>query len=279
MNSPANSDLQEMRVAPIWKKVPRHIRMMLAFAGFGLIMRLLLLPLSHGCYTDGILQLDCFRQGASFWPPLFALLARLFAWIPGIELEGAGRLTAMLCGAALILPLGVMTRDLYGMRAATWAMAVWLASPMALRWSLQPMSDTSLTLLWTLSLMLIVMAVRQFIPGVFSPGEFSVVPNTRCGLQCLMLASGAGAMAALTRIQGWILLPAIIVSVYLLGPIARSLGSKKENALAHASAVDGAASVVSETGIRNPGQPLSPDRRANVIGRYLGLFGQLCISV
>src|SRR5689334_15471093 len=94
------------------------------FIGINLIWRFAFWPYSRSSYSDGILQIDCFRMGPTlgFWPPLFALLTRTVSWIPGVGLEEGGRLIATLCGACVVWPLAAIAKRLFGARAALWAM-------------------------------------------------------------------------------------------------------------------------------------------------------------
>jgi hypothetical protein len=194
---------------------------MLGFFLVALLWRAMFLPVSRGCYTDGILQIECFRYGMTYWPPLYALMARLVAWIPGVGLEEGGRLVALLAGALVVWPLGAMARRLFGLRGAFWAMAAWVVSPMALRWSVQPMTDMPMVALWTGALAALTIAVEHDLPGLFPDGGKGRAPNPRLGNQWLLLASALGALATLTRYQGILLLPLTLLAASRLGALRR----------------------------------------------------------
>jgi len=212
------------------KKLSRPLVFTLSFAALGLVWRLLFLPVSQSSYTDGILQVDMFRQGLSYWPPLFALMARALAWLPGVGLEGAGRLVALLAGVLILFPLCAAARRLFGLRAAFWAMAAWLASPMALRWSLQCMTDMPALALWTAALAALILGLEQYLPGLFPQAGPAPEPSARTGNQWLLIASLTAALATLTRYQGILLLPLILVAVWTCARVARSLPTRAYNA-------------------------------------------------
>lgn len=208
------------------KKLSRPTLFVLAFILINLVWRLIFLPVSQGCYTDGILQIDMFRQGLSYWPPFYALTVRLFSWIPGLGLEGAGRLVSFLSGIVILLPLAAATRRLYGLRAAIWTMVAWTASAMALQWSLQVMTDMFMTLLWMGALAALVLAVEAYLPGLFPQSGSAPAPNPRGGNHWLLLASFCGAFATLTRYQGIFLLLPLAWAAWKLGCMTKRLPAR-----------------------------------------------------
>jgi hypothetical protein len=209
------------------RKPSRPLAFALAFAALTLFWRGLFWPVSQGCYTDGILQVDCFRLGLSYWPPLYALMTRLLVWIPGLDLESAGRLVALLAGVLVVFPLAAAARRLFGLRAALWAMACWLVSPIAHRWSLQVMTDMPMTVLWTSSLASLLLALESYLPGMFPHDEMNATPapDPRQGFQWLLLASMLGALATLTRFQGILLLPPLALAAFGLRRLGRASGA------------------------------------------------------
>lgn len=169
------------------------------------------LPLANGAYTDGVLALDTFRFGLSYWPPFYAIVARLFAWIPGVGLENAGRLVSFLAGALAVIPIMALTKTLFGRRAARWAAVAWIVSPMPMRWSLQPMTDALMVALWSGSLASVALAVAAWRPDQFIHSEGRpIAPDPKAGSRWLLIASLLGTLATLTRYQG----------IFLLIPIA-----------------------------------------------------------
>lgn len=190
-------------------------QIVLIFLGVNLVWRLLWLPLSKGAYTDGILQVDMVRFGLTYWPPLYGILTRLFAWMPGLGLENSGRLISLICGTLTIIPIAAIAQRLFGLRAALLAMVAYTCSPIPLRWSLQVMSDTPFLLLWTFSLAALMLAAESFWPEHFAQAEGDARRrDERKGRQWLLLASLTGALATLTRYQGILLFPVVGAVVY-----------------------------------------------------------------
>ncbi len=189
-------------------KFSRPERFILVFLLLNLIWRGIFLPVSQSSYTDGILQINSFNYGLTYWPPLYAVMTRTLVWLPGIGLEGAARAVAWLMGALMVLPISAITRRLFGLRAAIWAMIIWTLSPMAMRWSLQVMTDIPMCFFWMSSQAMLVLAAEAFYPAHF-PGHGQSRRDTRQCDQYLLLASLLGVMACLTRYQGLLLFPPV----------------------------------------------------------------------
>ncbi|MCE5231332.1 glycosyltransferase family 39 protein [bacterium] len=180
----------------------------------GLAVRGFFLPAADGAYTDGILALNTFKFGLSYWPPFYALTAWLLAWIPGMGLENAGRIISFLAGALTVVPLMALAKVMFGRRAARWAAAAWILSPLPMRWSLQPMTDALMVALWTGSLAALALSVEAWQPRLFAqPEGASPLPDAKKSLHWMILASLLGAIATLTRYQGILLLLPIVVVV------------------------------------------------------------------
>jgi 4-amino-4-deoxy-L-arabinose transferase-like glycosyltransferase len=219
---------------------PRQI--VLALLAVNLVWRLLWLPLSKGAYTDGILQVDMVQFGLTYWPPLYGIMTRLFAWAPGVGLENSGRIVSLICGTLTVIPVAIIAQRLFGIRAALMAMVVYTCSPIPLRWSLQVMSDAPFTLLWMLSLAFMVLAADALWPDHFlQPGDEKRPADHRGAMQRLLLASLLGALATLTRYQGIFLFPLIALIFY--GSQSSVAGapsdSKEENERSKTKAGDG----------------------------------------
>ncbi|HOE95920.1 MAG TPA: glycosyltransferase family 39 protein [Candidatus Sumerlaeota bacterium] len=185
-----------------------------------LLWRGLFFPVTQGAYTDGILQIDAFRQGLTFWPPLYGLLSRLFVWLPGVGLEGSARIVSWLAGAAVVPVLFAMALRLFGRRAAIYAAVVWLVSPMALRWSVQVMTDMTATALWSAALGALLLAYEQALPELF-PSPPRGAPSPRRTFEWLLIGSLLGTLATLTRYQGILLLPPMALASAHLDRVLR----------------------------------------------------------
>lgn len=194
-----------------------------------LAVRGFFLPFSNGAYTDGILALETFKFGLSYWPPFYAVAARLFAWIPGVGLEGGGRLVSFLAGILTLIPLMALTKALFGRRAARWAAAAWILSPMAMRWSLQPMTDALMVALWTGALAAVALGVQAWWPELFAQGEGeTAASNPRDAFGRLLAASLLGTLATLTRYQGiFLLIPICAALAWMLKTKRAALGARR----------------------------------------------------
>lgn len=211
------------------KPISRSTTFPLTFFVATLLWHGLFLPFSRGAYTDGILQIDCFRFGMTYWPPLYALMTRALSWIPGIELESAARTISLLAGAFVAIPLGALARRLFGLRAAFWAMTAWLISPMALRWSVQVMTDMPAAALWTGTLAALVIAVERYLPGMFPDDGRGNLPDPARGNRWLLAATALATATTMTRHQGILLLPLTLLAAWRLGALGRVLPGRRWN--------------------------------------------------
>ncbi len=193
------------------RRFPFHPPLLLMLAA--LAGRAIFLPFSQGAYTDGILAIETFRFGLSYWPPLYALAARALFWLPGVDLQMAGRLVSLLAGALTVLPLMALAGRLFGHRAARWAAIVWIVSPLPMRWSLQVMTDPLMILLWAGALAALASAIDLRPPHHLRPAA----PDPRAAFSTLLLASLLGALATLTRYQGIFLLAPMLIAAWWLG--------------------------------------------------------------
>ena len=204
----------------LWYRWSRPTRFTLFLVLIALLWRLIFWPTSQGAYTDGILQIDFMRQGLSFWPPLYALLTRGLAWTPGLGLESAARLLSLLAGTLMLLPLMSFTRRLFGLRTAVWAAIAWIVSPLALRWSLQVMTDMTMCWFWMASIASTLIGLHYLMPGLFPPHDRGAGSgNPQQARRWLLLASLTAALATLTRYQGILLLPPMLLVFWKLRPI------------------------------------------------------------
>ena len=206
------------------------LRLILVLLAVNLIWRAVWLPVSRGAYTDGILQIDLFSHGPTYWPPLYGLLAHLCAAIPGLSLESAARAISLLAGTLAVVPIEAIARLLFGRRAGLMAALVYTFSPLALRWSLQVMTDAPFMALWTSSLAATLLAAEALWPGIFKQagpaGDGASVSshvepesapenasNPAAGMRWLAVASLCAALAAMTRYQGFFLFPVLGVVI------------------------------------------------------------------
>ncbi len=185
--------------------------------GVNALWRLAWLPASRGAYTDGILQIDLWRNGLTYWPPLYATLTRLFVLVPGMDLEAAARGLSLVAGTLAVAPLLAIARRLFGDRAALLAAICYTVSPIPLRWSLQVMTDATFAALWMGCLAALTIAASARWPQLFDPGPSAPTPRPDEASKWFLLASLAGALAMLTRYQGILLLPLVALVVWRSG--------------------------------------------------------------
>ena len=133
---------------------------------------------------------------------------------------------SLLSGALIIVPLMGVARRTFGRRAAFWTAAAWIASPMAMRWSLQVMTDTTFALLWTGALASLVLAAEALRPDLFPGGESRTPDRPRCG-QWLAAATALAVLATMTRYQGIFLAPLTLHCAWWLVPPRKGSGASR----------------------------------------------------
>lgn len=183
-------------------------RYLLGFVAANLALKLALVPLNRGEYTDGILQLLVFDIPAKLYPPLFGALAWLVS-LGGLELDTAGRVVSAVAGALAVIPVYWMAMRLRGATAARFAALLFTLSPMVLRWSCHAMTD---------SLFLALCAATMALCAGAWAGLREGAPRRRTDLG-LAAAVLCGALASLTRYQGAFL--AIVIALPLLAWVRR----------------------------------------------------------
>lgn len=176
----------------------QHIRWglgLLIFALINLCLRLMLLPINQAEYTDGIIQVTQFGQLTGIYPPLYTALC----WPLGLIMppHWAGRVISTLFSAAGVIPLYLMARRSFGMRAAVFTGVVYTVAPVALRWSPRVMTDATFAFFFWF-------ACERLLAAQGSRTREDVD-------RCLMVTCILGAAAALTRYQGLMLLPPVLL--------------------------------------------------------------------
>lgn len=184
------------------------------FAAFNLAVKLCLLRLNFGEYTDGILQLEVFSLKPGLYPPLYGALGWL-GGCAGMDAESAGKLVSILSGALAVFPVYFMARGLSGASAARIAALLYTISPLIMRWSGRVMSDSLFLCLSSASLCFMLESWKTC--SADDP-EKRVKADRR-----LALASVFGALSALTRYQGALLAPLLVITGGVLIVRCRSL--------------------------------------------------------
>lgn len=154
------------------------------------------LPLNVAEYTDGILQLTQFERPTGIWPPLYTALA----WPLGKLLDPlwAGRLVSAVASTLALIPLVRLAVRFGDLRAAVPAALLYIAAPVALRWAPRVMTEALFSVLfwWSCERMLTAWELRQ-VAGAAT--------------RAFVVACVAGALAALTRYQGMVLAPMLLL--------------------------------------------------------------------
>lgn len=165
------------------------------FAIINVVLRAALLPVNQAEYTDGIIQLTQLGEYTGIYPPLYTAFTWPLSFIFG-QLW-AGRLVSMLFSSAAVIPLFLLARRSFGMRAAVFAALVYTVAPVSLRWSTRVMTDAQFSFFFWF-------ACERFITAQ------GAIDKKSCN-SALTMASVLGVLAALTRYQGMLFIPAIII--------------------------------------------------------------------
>ena len=117
-------------------------------AAISLVVKLTLIRLNGGEYTDGIIQLQLWNSPVVFFPPGYGLASRVLGFLTG-DPAMAGRLVSILASAA-VLPVfyRLAFQVLKDERASVWAVLFLALSPIFNRWSLRVMTDSLFLLLF-----------------------------------------------------------------------------------------------------------------------------------
>lgn len=196
--------------------IPSNRVVVWAFVVFVGLLRLALLNINQGEYSDGVLQITQFERTDSFWPPLYTALVWLLRQV-GLETLTAGRLVSWGASVLLVPLLWWTTRLWAGRRAAFFTLAVYAAAPLAMRWSVRVMTDmlfttllyaacTSLLILWSRarpSHKIMHEVTRDHSLQLFDKARRH--PGTT-----LIVATLLAVAATLTRYQGLLLLPPLL---------------------------------------------------------------------
>lgn len=165
--------------------------------------RLLMLPVNEAEYTDGVLQVRTFAEphgGGAIWPPLYAALVYPLHFVFGYL--WSGRLVSAVASTLALYPIYRMAQRAFGTRAALYAGIFYIAAPVANRWGVRLMTDASFSLFffWACERM------------CFAAGE----SDGRQARRALGWAAAMAVLASLTRYQGAMLVPPVLVCAWLL---------------------------------------------------------------
>lgn len=176
------------------KQLLRWGSTLILFIILNAIIRLPLLPVNQAEYTDGILQVNQFTNQTGIYPPLYTAICWPFAQLLGPL--WAGRLVSTLFSIAAVIPLYLLALRCFGMRAALYTAMIYTVAPTALRWSPRVMTEATFTFFFWFACERIMAAQGA--------------QNEKKANWAIFLACVLGALAALTRYQGLMLIIPII---------------------------------------------------------------------
>ncbi|MEO8376564.1 MAG: glycosyltransferase family 39 protein, partial [Candidatus Sumerlaeota bacterium] len=173
---------------------------LLAFVIINAVLRLLLLPVNTGEYTDGVLQLTQFYEPTAIWPPLYTALCWPLSLIVGQM--WSGRIISVLFSSAAVIPIYMMALRCFGARAAVFAALVYTVAPASLRWAPRVMTDATFSFFFWCACERLLAA-----QAALDRDEAN---------RSLAWACAWGTLATATRYQGFMLIPPVIaVAIYL----------------------------------------------------------------
>ena len=185
LSSPPPSDRLFARTIPV--------PVVLVILG-SLIVKLCLIQLNQGEYTDGIIQLQLWKSPVVFFPPGYTFLCGLLNRLTG-DLLLSGRLVSILASIGSLLMFYYFARLILKLeREAFWATLFLALSPIFNRWSLRVMTDSLFCFL--------------FITNCYF--LFDAVSNPKRSLAVLLGFTG---LTTLVRYQGLYFFPFVLLLV------------------------------------------------------------------
>ena len=178
-------------------------------------------------YTDGILAVGMGGEAQTFWPPLYAWLSHMY-WFISTDagmIEMGAKYISLFASSLTVIPIYYAARSIerantspdrssiFGSPAAIWACVWFLVSPMALRWGTRMMTDALFTALFFSAVWAMVDAWKQRCSGL---ARYD---------QRLALATFFTVAAIMTRYQGVLLVPPLVIAILAV----RSDGLKRGN--------------------------------------------------
>jgi hypothetical protein len=159
-----------------------------------LISRFALIQFNEAEFTDGYQLLTWSLDHPTRWHPLYPLLIKPFAVI--VDPVIAGRLISIASGFLAMLVLSRIAARVYGQRSATVMAWLYTASPLFFWCNIRVLTESTFQLLFCFSALLFLLSLNNDRPHV--PAAFIFVSG----------------LSALTRPEGFILLPAVAYVLY-----------------------------------------------------------------
>jgi len=184
-------------VAREMKYPRRDIWILLAVCGF---TRLLMLPWNSAEYTDGVLQARALVDPVGIWPPLYSLVVYALKFLFGYM--WAGRLVSAVASALAVWPIYRLTQRAFGTRAALYAGMFYIGAPVAVRWGVRVMTEPMFCLFfwWACE-------------RLYSASDER---NRAAAGRALGWGAVHAVLASLTRYQGFLLVPPVLLCAWLI---------------------------------------------------------------
>lgn len=171
-----------------------------------IVVRFAFTPINVGEYTDGILQARQFIHPVGIWPPLYSGLIYVFKFPVSLffanELLWSGRFISAAFSALSIFPIFMLTRRAFGTRSAIYACVFFLTAPVANRWGIRLMTDSTFAFFFWWACERLCVAADE---------KDQSKAHLALGLACI-----ATVLAVLTRYQGAMLLPPIACCTWII---------------------------------------------------------------
>ncbi len=172
-----------------------------------LIIRLFLLNINEGEYTDGILLINQFSEPNDIYPPFYSLLAFIFGGF-GNWLEFGGKIVSALFSSLLIFPLYKTAEKISDKKSAQYSCLLYIVAPIPLRWGIRVMSDALFSFIFLSSFYFFILYYINYFSNQSSRNK----ENERN----LVIGIILSILATLTHYRGIILLPVSLISLLLI---------------------------------------------------------------
>ncbi|MGF1573875.1 MAG: ArnT family glycosyltransferase [Sumerlaeia bacterium] len=170
------------------------------------LVRFALTPMNVGEYTDGVLQARQFINPVGIWPPLYtvciAILQLPVSLFFSNELLWAGRFTSAAFSALSIFPIFMLARRAFGTRAAIYACVFFLTAPVANRWGIRLMTDSTFAFFFWVACERLCVAADD---------KDQSKAHVALGIACLAMV-----LSVLTRYQGAMLILPIAACAWII---------------------------------------------------------------
>lgn len=188
---------------------------LIGFMIVSLLLKLTVININGGEYTDGILQLLVFKIDSGLYPPLYGALSYLVSLF-GTDLETAGKIVSISASVLTLVPLFYMAKFLAGSTSAKFSLILFSVCALQWRWSLRVMTDSLYLFFSTLALYCIIRTVAAYLDSRKTSereSQMGLIVISDRFFACGIIVS---ALSVLTRYQGIVFAPLIAITGILL---------------------------------------------------------------